>query len=178
MCFLLRAVFVRSILSGWMSAKRPSSSIDSFSRKKSQRGRRDSSQSDDSSLFLQCPVCGANVRIVYGDEGQILKSLIEQHVEDCLAAQQSEIHIAPVSQASNESAIPSHSAPSQVAALSEGTVSTAKKEGGEGEREGGEKEKEKMEEKSFVVDQRPLAERMRPRTFDELCVSIVTFSKG
>ena len=33
MCFLLRAVFVRSILSGWMSAKRPSSSIDSFSRK-------------------------------------------------------------------------------------------------------------------------------------------------
>ena len=118
------------------------------------------------------------MRTVYDDEGQILKSLIEQHVEDCLAAQQSEIHIAPVSQASNESAIPPHSAPSQVAALSEGTVSTAKKEGGEAEREGEEKEKEKMEEKSFVVDQRPLAERMRPRTFDELCVSTQTFYKG
>ena len=92
-------------------------------------------------------------------------------MEDCLAAQQSEIHITPVSQTSNESAIPSHSAPSQVAALSEGAVSTAKKEGGEGEREEEERGKEKLEEKGSVVDQRPLAERMRPRTFDELCVS-------
>ncbi|KAK8832108.1 hypothetical protein WA577_005203, partial [Blastocystis sp. JDR] len=89
-------------------SKRFASPIDSFPRKKGPRGKKELSQSDDASLFLQCPICGTN----------IIKSLIEQHVEDCLTSQQAALNsfksaslsdMHPSSQKEKESVLPAQS---------------------------------------------------------------------
>ena len=157
-----------------MSTRRLQQSTISFTRNKGNSPAKESSQKGTEDTQLQCPVCGKFVYIMYVNEYQINKSIIEEHIEQCLSKSQDNNYIeeTPLKRPHLDEHI-QQSTPSPIKTTLPSSISSIVSEKSSGQSISPDKTTKSSTStplRKIRNERRPLADRLRPTNFKDLVV--------
>ena len=143
-----------------MSSRRLHQATISFSRSKQKGSQKESAPSSSEELRLQCPICLENVPAVFFNHVQIPKSIIEEHVEQCLELNKKSVNASPIKKI-----------PESIVSQSPVKISLTQIES-QTEQSPSVQQSPKVSRK-IHNERQPLAERVRPTEFKDIFVFLI-----